>query len=110
MLKIWNEYFRDENVDNQATLKTDDDEVIYGDNSNDEDIETALKYAYTGGRCLPVNKFHDYFTSCLPYPQRGPAVTLPLEGNAPVGMYKTKNSPNTEQQAEIKQSTSTKRL
>lgn len=44
--------------------------------------------AYKGGFCLPVNKFHDYFTSCLPYPQRGPEVTLPLNGNAPVGLYK----------------------
>ena len=41
----------------------------------------------SGGRCLPVNKFHDYFTSCLPYPQRGPAVTLPMEGNAAVNLF-----------------------
>ena len=40
-----------------------------------------------GGNLLPVNKFHDYFTSCLPYPQRGPAVSLPMEGNAAVKLY-----------------------
>ena len=40
--------------------------------------------AYKGGNLLPVNKFHDYFTSCLPYPQRGPAVTIPMNGNAPI--------------------------
>lgn len=84
-VKIWNEYFRDENVDNAATIKTDGGNVNYQDNG--KDMEQVLKEAVGGGRCLPVNKFHDYFTSCLPYPQRGPEVTLPIEGNAPVGLY-----------------------
>lgn len=84
---IWNEYFRDENVENAATLKTDDVKEYYAD-GKDVTADAVLKYANTGGRCLPVNKFHDYFTSCLPYPQRGPAVALPMEGNAPVGLYK----------------------
>lgn len=83
---IWNEFFRDENVENAAVLKTDDVKEYYADDPN-ATLEITLKYANTGGRCLPVNKFHDYFTSCLPFPQRGPAVTLPLEGNAPVGLY-----------------------
>lgn len=87
-VKIWNEFFRDENVDNAAVIKTDDADVTYED-SNGESIDQVLKIAYKGGRCLPVNKFHDYFTSCLPYPQRGPAVTLPMEGNAPVFGYNT---------------------
>lgn len=81
-VKIWNEYFRDENVDNAAVIKTDDNDVTYTDisASTDQILENAVK----GGRCLPVNKFHDYFTSCLPYPQRGPDVTLPMTGNAPI--------------------------
>lgn len=81
-VKIWNEYFRDENVDNAAVIKTDDNEVTYQDRS--ETIDMILEDAVRGGRCLPVNKFHDYFTSCLPYPQRGPEVTLPMTGNAPI--------------------------
>ena len=85
-VKIWNEFFRDENVGNAAVVKTDDANVNYEDTST-ENINAILQIAYKGGRCLPVNKFHDYFTSCLPYPQRGPAVTLPMEGNAPVGLY-----------------------
>lgn len=91
-VKIWNEYFRDENVDNAATIKTDDNNINYQDGSESEDkIDEILKKAVGGGRCLPVNKFHDYFTSCLPYPQRGPEVTLPLEGNAAVNIFKNQD-------------------
>ena len=86
-VKIWNEFFRDENVDNAAVLKTDDANVDYEFGDEDE-VQTAENDAYKGGNLLPVNKFHDYFTSCMPYPQRGPTVTLPMEGNAPVGLYK----------------------
>lgn len=81
---IWNEFFRDENVENQAVFNTGSDDVIYNDSKDELSIEGNLQRAITGARCLPVNKFHDYFTSCLPYPQRGPAVTLPMEGNAPI--------------------------
>ena len=84
-VKIWNEFFRDENVDNAALIKTDDANIDYQDHREKSDeIEEILKRAVAGGRCLPVNKFHDYFTSCLPYPQRGPEVTVPLNGNAPI--------------------------
>lgn len=79
---IWNEFFRDQNVGNAAVLKTDSQDVFYSDRS--ENTNLILEDAYKGGRCLPVNKFHDYFTSCLPYPQRGPAVEMPMEGNAPI--------------------------
>lgn len=85
-VKIWNEFFRDENIENAARIKTDDNNVIY-DETEDSNIEGVIQRAITGGRCLPVNKFHDYFTSCLPYPQRGPAVTLPMEGNARITGY-----------------------
>lgn len=91
-VKIWNEFFRDENVDNAATIKTDDQSINYQDGNEDENkIEEILKKAIGGGRCLPVNKFHDYFTSCLPYPQRGPEVTLPMTGNAPVNLFDNYN-------------------
>lgn len=79
-VKIWNEFFRDENVDNEAVIKTDDNDINYKDRNLS--MDQILEDAIAGGRCLPVNKFHDYFTSCLPYPQRGPEVTLPMQGNA----------------------------
>jgi hypothetical protein len=83
-VKIWNEFFRDENVDNSATLKTTSEDQSYEDGGENETLDEVLKQAWKGGRCLPVNKFHDYFTSCLPYPQRGPETTLPITGNAPI--------------------------
>ena len=86
-VKIWNEFFRDENVGNAAVLKTNDEDVEYTDDGEETTMEKTLQVAHSGGRCLPVNKFHDYFTSCLPYPQRGPEVMLPMTGNVPVGLY-----------------------
>jgi hypothetical protein len=85
-VKIWNEFFRDENVDNAAVLKTDDENVDYVFEDENE-VQTAENNAYKGGNLLPVNKFHDYFTSCMPYPQRGPDVSIPMNGNAAVNIF-----------------------
>lgn len=83
-IKIWNEWFRDQNVDNPAVLKTGDENVTYvqSDGTNKQD---TLNTAYAGGRLLWVNKFHDRFTSALPYPQKGGTTLIPLSGNAIVG-------------------------
>lgn len=94
-VKIWNEFFRDQNVGNAAVNTTGDEDVEYKDKSKNEPDEPnedeVLKRAYTGSNCLPVNRFHDYFSSCLPYPQRGPEVTIALTGNAPVQLYSDQN-------------------
>jgi hypothetical protein len=86
-VRIWNEFFRDQNVDNWAWWTDLDDLKLYTDDGDTSTMEQILNRAEGGGRCLPVNKFHDYFTSCLPYPQRGPEVTLPLAGNAAVNLF-----------------------
>jgi hypothetical protein len=91
-VKIWNEFFRDQNVGNPAVNKTDDNDTNYGTGTTtgeekDATEENILNNAVNGGFCLPVSKFHDYFSSCLPYPQRGPEVTVALSGNAPVCAY-----------------------
>ena len=80
-VKIWNEFFRDENVENAALFKSNDYGVTQAEGTTFEEI---LKNAITGGQCLPVNRFHDYFSSCLPYAQRGPNVSIPMTGNAPI--------------------------
>ena len=85
-VKIWNEFFRDQNVGNPATNFTDETTIDYTDSNDNSNEENILKYAVNGGRCLPVSRFHDYFSSCLPYPQRGPEVNIPIQlnGTAPV--------------------------
>lgn len=88
-VKIWNEWFRDQNVDNPAINTDKDADVDYKDSGKDATLETILQEAYTGGRPLPVNRFHDYFSSTLPSPQRSTeSVTIPISGLYPVELRK----------------------
>lgn len=77
--KIWNEWFRDENLQ-QPVVQDMDDATNAGSNTG-----TELTDAENGGLPLKVARYHDYFSSCLPNPQRGEASYLPLSGIAPVG-------------------------
>lgn len=63
----WNEWFRDQNLQDSVTVNRDD--------GPDSEADYAL---------LKRGKRHDYFTSCLPWLQKGDAVLLPLGDTAPI--------------------------
>ena len=65
---VWNDWFRDENLQAPKT------------------ISTASGTDATSYTLLNRGKKHDYFTSALPWPQKGADVTLPLGVSAPVTM------------------------
>lgn len=83
--KIWNEWFRDENLQQPVTMSKTD-ATTAGSNTG-----TNLTDAEAGGLPLKVCKYKDYFTSCLPSPQKGQAVNLPLNGPAKVKLYDDRN-------------------
>lgn len=64
---IWNNWYRDQNLQDSEESRTGD-----GPDSH-------LYY-----RMLKRGKRHDYFTSCLPSPQRGESVALPLGSDGPI--------------------------
>ena len=79
-VKIWNDWFRDQNVMDPAYLQTGDDDVEGSNFSDVYPLHTAVK----GGSLLPVSKTHDYFTSALPSPQKGEPIAIPLTGSVPI--------------------------
>jgi hypothetical protein len=77
---IMNEWFRDENLSDPLDIPVND-ATVTGVNTGNYITDVAK-----GGLPFKAAKFHDYFTSCLPSPQKGPDVTIPVAGstNMPV--------------------------
>ena len=67
---VMNEWFRDQNLQDPLVVPVDDATVV-GVNTGNFVTDVAK-----GGLPYIAAKYHDYFTSCLPSPQKGPDVTL----------------------------------
>lgn len=87
---IWNEWFRDENLQNPINLSSYA-EIKTASGLDDVGLGDA---GFTGShKLLRRGKRHDYFTSALPWPQKGPGVEIglagsaPISGNVPVDVY-----------------------
>ena len=79
---IWNEWFRDENLKNPCYIPMGDSDTAGVD-------ITSANYDYVtdtvaGAAPCKAAKYHDYFTSCLPDAQKGPAVNVPIGQSAPI--------------------------
>lgn len=82
--RIWNEWFRDENLQQPVVQDTDDA------NNTGSNTGSALTDAQNGGLPLKVAKYHDYFTACTPEPQKGEASAIPINlVNIPVNVGDT---------------------
>lgn len=82
---IWNEWFRDENLQKSVKIqKGDTDEVLDSTRSSEQPSWVFISdtKVVPGLACPPRGKRHDYFTSALPWTQKGPGVQVPLTGNA----------------------------
>lgn len=89
--KIWNEWFRDENLQQPVDVFTGDETLT------DSTTQGALKDIEKPERgidILKVCKHKDYFTSSLPQPQKGQGVEIGLAGLAPVWL--TENGQKTD--------------
>lgn len=93
---IWNRWFRDQNLQNAIDVPTDDADRAYTTASDlhGKGDNYYITSACLGGQLPPVNKFHDYFTSCLLEPQKGDPVAIPMSGFAPVFSITDLNSLN----------------
>lgn len=68
---VMNEWFRDENLSDPLVVPVDD-ATVAGVNTG-----TFVTDVAKGGLPYKAAKYHDYFTSCLPSPQKGPDVLIP---------------------------------
>jgi len=82
---IWNEWFRDENLQKSVKIqKGDTNEVLNSARAAEQPswVFTSGTNIVPGLACPPRGKRHDYFTSALPWTQKGPGVSIGLAGTA----------------------------
>lgn len=83
-LKIWNDWFRDENLQSLFNIPVDDgpDPPALTEANPSSPADPGL--SFLSGIPLPRGKRHDYFTSCLPWPQKGSSVDIPIGATADI--------------------------
>lgn len=84
---IWDEWFRDENLQKSVKIqKGDANEVLDSSRSSDQPswVFSSGTNLVPGLACPPRGKRHDYFTSALPWTQKGPGVSIGLAGTASI--------------------------
>ena len=94
---IWNEWFRDENLQKSVKIQKGDlNEVLNSSRASEQPawVFTPGSNIAPGLVCPPRGKRHDYFTSALPWTQKGPGVSIGLAGTAPVQGTATLTMPN----------------
>ena len=83
-VKIWNDWFRDENLKNPCYMSTGDADIQGTDKTDLGALYDYVTDTEKGAAPCKAAKLHDYFTSCLPGAQKGTAVRIPLGSRAPI--------------------------
>ena len=109
---IWNEWFRDENLQKSVKISKGETNTVLepmGQSTANPNygLPSGVKNWYDPA---PRGKRYDYFTGALPWPQKGPAVDLPLNGNAPIFANSDASSLQALSVGDIRNTSSTYRL